>query len=271
MPFRHAHYWVAALIALTVLGFWPGYFSVLATAPWGFHLHGITAALWLLLLAAQSWTAHSRRLPLHGALGRLSLGLFPIFFAGGGAVILSMAVGTATGDPFYHIYGARLALMDLAAVGLVGWLYHGALANRRTAQLHARYLVATTLPLISPIAGRVVGHLAPGLAIHGPQDFHLFAWSARIGNVIALVLTLWLYRTAPRYGRPFVVVGAVIVAQSILFDTVGVATLWQSTFRALAPLPVAPLLLAAALVGVGIEWIGWQAGLRAGRRSVVAA
>lgn len=266
MPFRTAHYWIVALIAFTILGFWPGYFAVLATAPWGFHLHGITASLWLILLALQSWSAHARRFPLHRTLGKASLGLFPLFLAGGAVVVLSMAQGTVGGDPFYAIYGARLALMDLPAIVLLGWLYYRALADRRVIQLHARYLLATPLPLISPVMGRVIGHLVPGLAINSPADFGHFAWSARIGNVIALVLAAWLYRTAQRYGRPFAVSAAVIVVQAILFDTVGFSAAWQRGFAAMATVPIVPLLLATAVVGIAIEWLGWRAGTRPARR-----
>lgn len=268
MPFRHAHYWIVALIAFTIIGFWPGYFSVLATAPWGFHLHGITASLWLILLALQSWSAHSRRVPLHRTLGKASLALFPLFLVGGGAVVSSMALATAAGDPFYAIYGARLALMDIAAVMLLAWLYHRALATRRNVQLHARYLLATPLMLISPIIGRVLGHLVPGLIMHGPPDFHLFAWSARIGNAIAFVLAVWLYRSAPRYGRPFVVTAAVIVVQAMLFDLVAFSAAWQRLFAGIASAPIVPLMVVSGIVGVGIEWLGWRAGTIPVRRFV---
>lgn len=263
MPFRQAHYWVLALIALTVIGFWPTYFAVLRASPWGFHLHGITATLWLLLLAAQSWSAHGQRFALHRRYGLASLGLFPLFFAGMVAVVLGMAQATAAGSPFYAMYGARLALMDIPSVGLVGYLYYRALADRRHVQLHTRWMLATPLPLVVPILGRVVGHLTPGLTIAGPQDFHLFAVSVRIASGIALVLAWWLYRTAPRHGRPFVVTGLVILAQAMMFETVGFSAAWRAMFAALAGVPSVPLLLVAVVVGAAIDWFGWRAGRRA--------
>lgn len=48
-------------LAATVVAFWPGYFSVLGEVPWQFHLHGVTATAWMLLLVFQSWGIAGRR------------------------------------------------------------------------------------------------------------------------------------------------------------------------------------------------------------------
>ena len=269
MPYRTAPYWIVGLLALTVIGFWPGYFSVLGTAPWGFHLHGITATAWLLLLAAQSWTIHRKQNAMHRVLGRASLALFPVFLAGAVAVVLSMAAATAAGDIFYQVYGARLATMDITSTILLAYLYYKALADRHRVQLHARWLLSTPLPLIMPIIGRVISHWTPGLAMHGPQDFHLFAWAIRIASVIGIAFTAWLYFTAPRHGRPFMVTGLALAGQAILFDTLGFLPAWDAAYRAIGGLPITPLLLSTVVVGAAIDWFGWQAGVRPARRTAL--
>lgn len=104
MPFRFAAHFIIAMIGITIVAFWPGYFSTLASAPWGFHFHGITASLWMLLLAFQSWSIHSRQRALHRIGGISSLVLFPFFLAGGMAVLVSMAQATPL-NPFYQLYG----------------------------------------------------------------------------------------------------------------------------------------------------------------------
>jgi hypothetical protein len=271
MPFRHAHYYVVGLIALTVVAFWPGYFSVLSTAPWAFHFHGITATLWLGLLAVQSRTIHGRLITWHRSLGMASLIVFPLFLAGGVAVLSRMAISTLGADPFYNLYGARLGLMDGSSVLLIGYLYYMALKHRRSVQLHARYLLATPLPLIMPIFGRVINHLVPPLAIHGPQDFHLFAWGVRLATIVAMILTAALYAAAPRHGRPFVVAGGVVVVQQILFDTVGFSDAWRAAFEALGTVPTLTVVLATTIAGGAIGWAGWTAGIRHPARTTGAA
>ena len=78
MPYRHAHWYILGLIPLIGLAFWPSYWSVLPSATWQFHAHGITAFAWLMLLAAQSWTIQHGDRDTHRLAGLGSLVLFPL-------------------------------------------------------------------------------------------------------------------------------------------------------------------------------------------------
>src|SRR5690348_3826679 len=79
MPFRHAHWFVLALFPLAALAFWRGYVSVLGTSPIEFHIHGITATAWLVMLALQSWSIHAGHRAFHRTNGLASFALFPLF------------------------------------------------------------------------------------------------------------------------------------------------------------------------------------------------
>ncbi|MFS0736733.1 hypothetical protein ABC347_06765 [Sphingomonas sp. 1P06PA] len=261
MPFRRAPYAIALLFAVTILAFWPGYFGRLAASPLAFHFHGITASLWLVMLAAQSATIHGGRRDLHRAIGLSSLALFPLLLGGSAAVLHSMAVATASGtDPFYNIYGARLAIIDASSIPLLGWLYFNAIRDRRSVQRHARFLMATPLPLLMPIVGRLLNHHVPGLIIMGPQDFGLFAIGLRLSSLFAIAVAGWLYASDPRHGRPFLVAGIVIAGQTIAFDTIGHVAGWQQLVVALGRLPSLPIILAVVGIGIAISWLAWVAG-----------
>ena len=52
MPYRHAHWYILALIPASVLAFLP-YLLDLGEANFAIHVHSITATLWIVLLAAQ--------------------------------------------------------------------------------------------------------------------------------------------------------------------------------------------------------------------------
>ncbi len=59
---RNAHWYLIALLAIIVAGFWPNYFSqppgeVLASL----HAHGIPMLLWLVTLIVQSWLIRTGR------------------------------------------------------------------------------------------------------------------------------------------------------------------------------------------------------------------
>jgi hypothetical protein len=96
--------------------------------------------------------------------------------------------------------------------------------------------------------------------IHGPEDFHLFVWSLRIANAVSVACAAWLYATSPRFGRPFLVTGRVMLAQAVLFETVALTGAWQSAFAALGRLPMLPMLVLTFLAAAALSWFGWQAG-----------
>ena len=77
MPYRHAPYYMLAVIAVIAAGFWPSYFAKWGDVPWQFHAHGVAASLWVLMVLFQSWAVHKEQLPLHRAVGKSSMLLFP--------------------------------------------------------------------------------------------------------------------------------------------------------------------------------------------------
>ena len=259
MPYRHAWLFIVALIAATVFGFWRTYFGILSTAPVGFHVHGVTAALWMLLLLAQSYTPHRGQIALHRVMGRATFVALPLFAAGSMGVVHSMAAGTFGGDPFYALWGTRLAFIDLLAFGAVLYAAGMALRHRRNVRLHAGYMLSTALFLVSPVLGRVINRTVPGLTIHGPQDFHLFGWGVQLANLIAGIIALWLWRRDPRTGRPWAAALAVIVAQIIGFETVGASDAWRAIFAVLGMQPLAAMMAFGLAAGAAAMFVGWTA------------
>lgn len=257
MPYRHAWLFIAALIATSVFAFWRSYVGVLATAPIGFHIHGVTATLWMLLLLAQSWTPHRGQLALHRLVGRATFVAMPLFAAGAMAVLHSMAAGTIGGNPFYALWGVKLSVLDALAFGAVLYAAAMALRHRRQVRLHAGWMLSTALPLISPVLGRVFNQTVPGMIIRGPQDFPVFGGGVQLANLVAGLMALWLWRRDPRHGRPWLVALAVIIAQIVAFQLIPAGEPWKSVFGTMAGTPL-PLLLALGLaLGAASVWMGW--------------
>ena len=270
MPYRHAHWYLLLLFPLTGLAFWPAYFSKFADSPYAFHVHGITASLWIVLVAVQSWSIHRRRNALHRSLGIASFALFPFFVVGGLLVIQTMAAkfGART-DPFYAMFGARLALMDLLSSLAILGMFTMALKWRRKVHLHARYMLAPILFLLGPILGRLAPILPP-LAIGGPDTLYRFGYGVQLANLIAIASAATLYWRAPKHGRPFLIGGSIVAVQSLLFDTLGRTPAWESLFVTIAAMPV------SAVAGIGFAasaaaiWAGWVAGQRPPRAVAMA-
>lgn len=138
MPYPRAHYYVFAVIAVIIAGFWPSYFTVYNTVPWQFHSHGIAASIWVIMVAGQSWTAHHKQLPLHRAIGRSSLLLFPFLIGGLAAIIDVTAKGFVAGDhPARMMFGGSFLIGLAIAIAAYVTVYYQALKNRRKVWIHS--------------------------------------------------------------------------------------------------------------------------------------
>lgn len=261
MPYRHAHWYLLALFPLAGLAFWQSYLSQIRTASMEFHVHGITATLWLLLLAAQSWSIHHGRRHTHRTLGTASLLLFPLFLAGGTGIFVGMARRFVEGSPFHAMYAPNLAWLDVVAVAGVAYFYFEALRQRRKVHPHARYLLATAIFLLPPIFGRL-SPILPGLSVAGPADFWKLGIGFQIANGLTAAISFGLAVHSGKHGRPFFLAGILTLVAAVLFQTAGEMALWEAAYARAADLPTAPLALAAGLAGIAIGYAGWVAGRR---------
>jgi hypothetical protein len=262
MPYRHAHWYLLALFPLAGLAFWQSYLSQFRTASWEFHAHGVTATLWLLLLAAQSWTIYHGQRGMHRTLGIASLALFPLFLAGGVGIFIGMARRFVEGSPFHAMYAPNLAWLDVVSVAGIAYFYFEALRQRRKVHPHARYMLATVIFLLPPILGRL-SPILPGLSVAGPPDFWKLGIGFQVANLVTAAIAFALAKDSDKHGRPFFLAGVLIVLAAFLFQTVGAMAAWETIYARAADLPTAPLTLLAVAAGVMIAYSGWVAGRRA--------
>ena len=258
MPYRHAHWYLLGLFPLILLAFWPSYFGQFRAASWEFHAHGATAAAWLLLMAAQSYTIHSGNRAAHRATGPAVLLLFPLFMAGGAGIFFGMADRYAAAMPFQAMWGPELAWLDFVGVAMVALFVFLGLKHRREVRLHAGYMLATSIALLPPIFGRLT---AIPLGVRGPEDFermHLGFQSANL--LVAVFAFLVAVGQGRKHGRPFALAGGATLVAALLFEFPGGTAAWERIYASLAPLPSGPFVALAGIVGAGIAAAGWIAG-----------
>jgi hypothetical protein len=263
MPYRHAHYYVLAVIAVIALGFWPSYFGIWGSAPWQFHAHGVAASLWVIMVAAQSWTAHHGPLPLHRAVGKSSLLLFPFLIAGLAAIIDLTGKGYVAGDgPARTMFGGSFLIGLILAIAAYVTVYYRALKFRRKVWVHSGYMLTTPLILFESPFSRVLIMVVPGLAIQGVEDLHLIMTSIlwAMALELAIVAVIWLkYREK---ALPFLVAGGFIAAQMLTMGLMADSTLLRSLLVTIGAVPSAAVVGAGFALGALTSWAGWQAGKR---------
>ena len=261
MPYRNAHWWLLGLFPLIALAFWRSYLSQVAAAPAQMHAHGVTATLWLLLMAAQSWSIHNGRNQLHRTIGPLSLILFPLFLAGGAGIFIGMAQRYAeAASPFHLLYAPRLAWLDVVGVAGFAYFYFEAMRQRRKVHPHSRYLLATVIFLLPPIFGRLYASVPPFAPFDG--DFTRMGVAFQLANATAAAIAFGLAVRSGKHGRPWALAGILTVVAALLYQTVGGTAAWQALFARCATLPIGPLALVAGLSGVIVAYAGWTLGKR---------
>jgi hypothetical protein len=268
MPYRKAYLFVLALLVLTFVAFWPSYLSNLPEANLAHHYHAGSSVLWTLLAALQSWSIHHDRWPLHRTAGLAVFVLFPFFLIAGVWVIhvetVSLAAGL--GDPD-NLAIAQFGFFDpLANMGFA-ILFWGGLRYRYKVQLHARYMLGTVMFVVAPVIWRLLENYVPMFG----EDAVSFDLPFAVGNAAACAIAMALYLQAPKHGRPWLLVAAIIAAQAILFLTVGKLPAWAPIFASVAAVNLPFLLVVTAIVSVGIAWHGWVAGARPRAPTAVAA
>lgn len=264
MPYPRAYLYVLGVIAVILGGFWPSYFSVWTDVPWQFHAHGIAASTWVTMVAAQSWTAHHKpQLPLHRAVGKSSLFLFPFLIAGLCAIIDRTGKGyVAADDPVRMMFGGAFLIGLAVAIAAYVTVYYRALKYRRKVWIHSGYMLATPLILFESPFGRLVNMFVPGFIIRGPADFHLIM-SAILWSMVlelAIIAAIWLkYREK---ATPFLVTGGFIVAQMVVMGWMGDLAILKPLLTMIGNAPSAAVVLTGFAIGAATSWAGWQAGKR---------
>ncbi|MBC7520313.1 MAG: hypothetical protein H7268_04365 [Sandarakinorhabdus sp.] len=272
MPYRHGHYFVLFVLAVIGLGFWPSYFAAIGHVPWQFHLHGAASSLWVILVAAQSWTAHHRQMPLHRMAGKASLVLFPFLIAGLGAIIDVTGKGYVGGDGAVRaLFGGSFVLGLLVAAAAYVTLYFRALKYRRKVWVHAASLFGTLIILFESPFSRIMNNFLPAFAINGPQDFANILAAILWADALALAfcaIVWWQYRDR---ANAFLITGGFVALQMVAMGLMGQLGLAWWLLRLVGEVPSAGVVGTGFIIGALTSYAGWNAGKRTGSTVAFAA
>ena len=114
------------------------------------------------MVLAQSWTVHKEQLPLHRAVGKSSLILFPFLIGGLAAIIDLTGKGFVSGDGVTRqMFGGQFLIGLALAIAAYVVLYYRALKYRRKVWLHSGYMLATPLILFESPFSRLMTMVLP--------------------------------------------------------------------------------------------------------------
>lgn len=229
--FRFASLGYTVMVVLAGFAFWPLYLSRIAgdVDPYT-HFHAAVAITWCALLIVQPLLIPGRK-SLHRAIGALSYVLAPLFLVA--SILLAHSRFSAM-DHAKFLMEAPSLFLPLSACLLFGVSYVLAVAHRRTVALHARFMIATGLPMIDPVLGRAIH-------FYGPSLSHPLFNQAITFGLTDLILVALIVRPSlvPRLRMSYLAPMSLFPALHLAWFSVAQGPLWlplASAFRAL-PLP----------------------------------
>ena len=168
MPYRRAHWFLLITLAVIVAGFWPSFFARLGAGDFAHTLHGVTATLWVCVLALQSWLIAHHHRQWHRRVAIGALVLLPIL-VGSGLQMVRVMLDNTRMPPFLP---PLLSWLDFCSLAFLLLLVGLGLANVRRPSAHVRFMSATVLLGLPPALTRLYARvLAPHVdfmtALHG--------------------------------------------------------------------------------------------------------
>lgn len=160
-PFGGATAMALLAIAVTLIGFWRTFFSILGGVDAAHMLHGATSTGWLVLVLTQAALIRSRKFKWHRLLGWSSVLLFAALLGSSWHMLALMLSGTS-GLPFD--FAKLFALSDVTAVPLMIIAYGAAIVLRKDRHVHSRLISVTLLAGLLPAIARMFN-----LIWQGPQ------------------------------------------------------------------------------------------------------
>ena len=258
MPYRYAPVYLIAMLVLSALAFWPNYFSVIGSAPWTFHLHGLSSTVWMLLLMAQVLLIHNRQPRLHRLTGLTTLAVAPLFMAGGLLVIQTLLKSRAD---FALAYGTKIAAIDFVLMLAFAWLCYAALANRRNPALHGGYFLVTPLLLTESILTRIItGNQRLNAMLPGPDSETQFDWAMGVSQLLAIVLGLVAAAHYRRFPQPFYAIATLSAVAWAAYQFIGDTEPWIALMDAYRAMPQSLVAAIGLAIGIVAVVLGWKAG-----------
>ena len=260
MPYSKAHWYLLGLLIITFLAFWNSYFGMLHDAPLAHHLHGITATLWILLLAAQNWSIHQKRVSLHRKMGKVLFVLVPLMTAAFAMVTWQGAIKVVNQHPFYLLFGQALLTADVLLLFTTAIQIYLALRLRRQVRLHSALMLGTLIGLLPPILSRLFANYLPGMTIEGPDTLYRFGHCLHLSILVSIAIAMVIFFCYRKQGWPWLLAAAITGMMYALYATVGQTDWWQQMVHLLATVHPAVVFGFGFAIGLLASFLGWAAG-----------
>ena len=138
---------------LAIWAFWTSYYGKLhEDMNWPMRFHGMAMTAWCLMLIGQAMLIRLKKNRIHKLTGKLSYVIVPLILISGAHLAHITCSEMEIGSSVYYYF---IALMFNSLV-VFGILFGLAIWHRKQPLTHARFMVCTIFPLLTPITDRLI-------------------------------------------------------------------------------------------------------------------
>lgn len=214
---QQSYFYFIGFFILVITAFWATYITRITEQPsYRMHVHGAALTLWCVMLVSQAYLIRTKNNALHKRIGKLSYVLVPLILF----TTLDLFLYRFSGIPKLGTLDYHAAALIINALIAFVIFYGLAIFYRKKSGLHARYMVSTVFPFVTPATDRIIHIYFPSTlphfyAIEGtpmvPIAGFLFA------DLILVVLIIWDWRSHKRLNVfPFVLLIMLTYHYSVL-------------------------------------------------------
>ena len=151
-------YFFVAIFIVTNLGFYKTYlihFPTFEGFAWIFHVHGMLAMAWILMLIAQAYLIRAEKYDLHRLVGKLSYVIMPLFLASLFFAAKESYLTNIKTKPQTDVL-ANMTNGGTIDIFFIGLIYTLAMVYKKNVGYHLRFMASTGLIILMPGLGRFV-------------------------------------------------------------------------------------------------------------------
>ena len=194
---------IAAVMLISILGFWDIYFAADAGAQPHHHLHITTVFVWMFLLLIQLALIAGGNRQMHRKVGLAVLLAGPLLVATTAMLSVHSAhKGVTSGEGDFLIIQNVMGTFELGLIIFLAFLL------KRRRKLHASLLLSTSILFMGIALFFALISFAPPFRIEGPETFYRFQTAGLTGQAICLAVGLLFFLRDRRNGWPFLFAAA---------------------------------------------------------------
>ncbi len=151
-------YFFIAIFVITNLGFYKTYlihFPKFEGFPWIYHIHGMLAMAWVLMLIAQAYLIRAKKYDLHKLVGNLSYVIMPLFLASLFFAAKESYLTNIKTKPEADVL-ANMTNGGTIDIFFIGLIFVLAMVYKKNVGYHLRFMASTGLIILTPGLGRFV-------------------------------------------------------------------------------------------------------------------